>query len=324
MALGRTSITEDEEPERGRVTGSAEVLAFRKEDRLASGGHWSPETPPGRRPRLRHGEALVGPRLDQLVQTIESDIVPRLVLAQALPVRDDPAALAGLPPLGQAEVAAFTAVVLAGETEEVQSVVEEFRARGVTLERIYLDLFAPTARRLGQMWEDDDCDFASVTLALHQLHGLLHVWRGAFSEDPRRQDEARTALLTPLPGEQHVFGLAIVGEFLRHAGWEVTDAAVGSRRELADLVRARSYAIIGLTISREALLESLTGSIRAIRRASMNRTIGILVGGRIFAERPELVALVGADAAASDGRSAVVQAERLRNHLAAAGAATLA
>ena len=36
-----------------------------------------------------------------------------------------------------------------------------------------------------------------------------------------------------------------------------------------------------------------------------------MVGGRVFAEKPELAGLVGADATATDGRQAALQAETL-------------
>lgn len=316
MALSRERRSEEEEAETRAVVAPGELLRFRASvptSPRTTTGRATPAQVPGRGGKRKPGTGLVGPRLDQLIQSIETDIVPRLVMAQQ--------GLAPVAPpshlLGQADIASFTAVVLAGGTDEILAVVDEYRARGIALDRIYLDLFAPTARRLGQMWEDDTCDFASVTLGLHHLQGLLHTCRQDFAQEKLHPDPARIALLCPLPGEQHVFGLAIVGEFLRHAGWTVTDEAPASRQEMARLVQVRSYTIIGLTIGHDSLLETLTGCIRAVRRASRNRAIGVLVGGRIFTDRPELVALVGADAAAADGRSAVVQAERLRAHMAA-------
>jgi hypothetical protein len=56
-----------------------------------------------------------------------------------------------------------------------------------------------------------------------------------------------------------------------------------------------------------------------MRRASRNPALGVLVGGRVFVERPELVALVGADATASDARQAALQAESLRRLMAGRG-----
>jgi hypothetical protein len=51
--------------------------------------------------------------------------------------------------------------------------------------------------------------------------------------------------------------------------------------------------------------------IRDVRRASRNSGLGILVGGPMFIERPDLVGLVGADATAADGRQATLQAETM-------------
>jgi methanogenic corrinoid protein MtbC1 len=39
--------------------------------------------------------------------------------------------------------------------------------------------------------------------------------------------------------------------------------------------------------------------------------VRIMVGGHLFAGNPDWVALVGADATATDGRDAILQAERL-------------
>jgi hypothetical protein len=51
--------------------------------------------------------------------------------------------------------------------------------------------------------------------------------------------------------------------------------------------------------------------IQAVRRESMNQTIRIMVGGPLFARKPELVAQIGADSAASDAPTAVVLAKKL-------------
>jgi MerR family transcriptional regulator, light-induced transcriptional regulator len=65
------------------------------------------------------------------------------------------------------------------------------------------------------------------------------------------------------------------------------------------------------SVSCEVQLDALVATIRLIRRASRNQAVGILVGGPIFVDRPEMVALVGADATAADGLQAPIQAENL-------------
>ena len=50
----------------------------------------------------------------------------------------------------------------------------------------------------------------------------------------------------------------------------------------------------------------------SVRQLLLNlNSIGILVGGPMFIERPDLVGLVGADATAADGRQATLQAETM-------------
>ena len=166
------------------------------------------------------------------------------------------------------------------------------------------------------MWEQDECDFGTVTLGLGHLHLVLHAFRGGFGPERPRRDPRRKALLAAAPGEQHTFGLAMVGEFLRRAGWEVQDACGCSRPELAALVRGDWFAIAALTASEALRLPGLGETVHALRRASRNRGLGVLVGGRVFEARPDRVALVGADAAASDAAASdagqsVRQAERL-------------
>jgi len=57
------------------------------------------------------------------------------------------------------------------------------------------------------------------------------------------------------------------------------------------------------------MLEPLARTIHALRRASRNADIGVMVGGQVFNEHPEYVALVGADTTAADARQAALQAE---------------
>jgi methanogenic corrinoid protein MtbC1 len=66
-----------------------------------------------------------------------------------------------------------------------------------------------------------------------------------------------------------------------------------------------------LSVATETRIDVLTETIRAIRRASRNRSVGILVGGPILIDKPELASLVGADATAIDGPQAVQRAEHI-------------
>lgn len=249
-----------------------------------------------------------GARLAGLVQTIESEIIPRLVLAHR-----DNEALPGVVGEGgvldSGHVAEFCALVVRTELDVLIPYVRRTWERGVPLERIYLELLAPTARRLGEMWMADECDFTTVTLGLWRLHRVLHELSATFQRSGEASADDRRVLLAATPGEQHTFGLFMVAEFFRRAGWDVFDGPSFSARELAAAVHHEWFAIAGFSLSRADHLGDLSALIREVKQASRNRGIGIFVGGVVFGGRPDLVAQVGADASAGDGQEAVQLAE---------------
>lgn len=246
-----------------------------------------------------------------LARTLETEVIPRLVLsrrpadaashrgtrAQARPTREDVEALAALAAKGD----------LAGAA----ALVATLRERHVPTELIYLELFAPTARLLGEWWETDLSDFASVTIGLCCLQQLLLDSSRAGRARASGHPADRRVLLAPVPGEQHSFGMAMVGEFFRRRGWGVSSGTGASTSELVATVKRQSFSLAGFSLACESRLDALAGLIREVRRASRNPQIGILVGGRIFVSQPELAVLVGADITASDGQQAVLKAEAL-------------
>jgi MerR family transcriptional regulator, light-induced transcriptional regulator len=256
----------------------------------------------------RMGEAhRTGPGLSPVNRAVEFHVVPKLVLAHT-GLCD---ASTAVRPLESEEVAELTDRVLAGDDAGALAFVEAVLARGMPVERIYLDVLAPTARRLGDLWHDDTCDFTQVTLGLWRLHRVLREFSAAFGSEVEHQQDSLPVLLVPVPGEQHTFGLAMVAEFFRRAGWMVWDAPIPARGDLASMVRSEWFAVVGISLSCECRLEALSSCIQLIRRESCNRSVGVLVGGRVFAEHPDYVARVGADAVAVDARQAPIQAQTL-------------
>jgi methanogenic corrinoid protein MtbC1 len=77
------------------------------------------------------------------------------------------------------------------------------------------------------------------------------------------------------------------------------------------LVAGRALDIVGLTVSVERHATPLTRTIASVRRASRNPGILVLVGGRVFTDRPGLATEIGADGTAADGQLAVTLAETL-------------
>ena len=261
---------------------------------------------PARRKTRATAAALAG--------VVELEIIPRLLLAHRAAPAARPGPATGAAP-DESEVAEITALILGHDIAGATLCAEAILARGVSVETLSLDLLAPAAQRMGEMWHEDLCDFVAVSVGVWRLHQLLRN----LSPDLRAPADVareRRILVTPLPGEQHSFGAAMVASFFRNAGWHVFSGPVESAQDLASIVHQRWFAVVGLSLGCSARLDALATAIRAIRRASRNPAVGVMVGGNLFNEQPELVRLVGADAMASDARSAPVQAAGLVSLLA--------
>jgi methanogenic corrinoid protein MtbC1 len=247
-------------------------------------------------------------RPDALARSIEADIVPRLVLSRR--AIDRPKAPIKAVITGE-EVARFTDLILTDDPAGATAFVDRLRARGTRADALFLDLLGPSALLLGDFWTDDVCSFADVTMGVFRLKRVLRDLVPVFHAEVTPRPEVRRALLVPAPGEQHGLGLQIVAEFLRRAGWGVWCGVPESRQAMLDMVRQEWFALVGLSTACTDRLESLSSVVRLIRRASRNPAVGVMVGGPVFIDHPELATAIGADATAMDGRHAAQQAENV-------------
>jgi methanogenic corrinoid protein MtbC1 len=244
------------------------------------------------------------------VQTIEGEIIPRLMLVHRVRL-DGPAEAAarGLRP-GPDDVDTLAGLVLARETGPAVAFVEALLLRGVPLEAVYLELVAPAARRLGALWDDDQLDFVQVTLGLCGLQQIVQRL-GPTCSGAEPASPASRALLASLAGDHHTLGLRLVGDLFRRGGFEATDLPAAPQAEIIAAVRREPFDLFGLSVACDDGIGHAASIIAAARRVSRNPAIRVLVGGPAFAGQPGRVAEVGADATARDGLEAVARAREL-------------
>ena len=241
---------------------------------------------------------------------IESEIIPRLMVAHAT-VAPATMATARDQVIDDSEIDAFTPLVMHVEADAVLAHIETILARGISVDTVMVDLLAPTARRLGELWEDDRCDFVDVTMGLWRLQEVVHEIAGHFPADRVQAAGGHRALFASMPGDQHNFGTVVIDELFRRDGW-LTDRI--SEAEAADLVKRVAdewFDLVGLTISCDCHIASAPSIIVALRNVSRNPRVCIMVGGRVFSANPELAAQVGADGTARDAKVALEVAVEL-------------
>jgi MerR family transcriptional regulator, light-induced transcriptional regulator len=255
-------------------------------------------------------------RLAHLARTIETDVIPRLVQAHRPAAANTTAhAAAGAAQTDTrpqtSEVERFVSQIIHDSEAQIASTLERLRSRGVTVESLYLHLFGPTARRLGEMWEEDECDFSTVTVALGRLQRLLRELSPAFGSEVEHPANGRRALFVQPRDEQHSFGLSMVAEFFRRDGWDVIGGVGGAVADPAALVRTEWVDVVGFSVGTDVRLPWLRETISGVRAASRNPGLHVLVGGPPFAANPDLATDCGADGTARDGKDAPKVAEVL-------------
>jgi methanogenic corrinoid protein MtbC1 len=244
----------------------------------------------------------------RVVNTLKTQIIPRIVLALRKAPTPRPAKSTEVKSPGAVEH--LTALAFGNNEDAPFAYVESLVAQGVTVESIFLELLAPAARQLGTLWESDATDFVQVTLAVGRLQRIMRRLGESFADEGGRGG-GESVLLTIIPGEQHSFGLSMVAEFFRRAGWNLCTGPFASHPELTALVHNHWFDIVGFSVSSDRRLDELKKDIRDIRRESRNRNVGIILGGPMIIAQPDLVASMGADMMSADATAAPQQARDL-------------
>jgi methanogenic corrinoid protein MtbC1 len=264
-------------------------------------------------------------------RVVEADIIPRLLAAYraraaaasgtALPAAAAAAAPLAPPataPAHSAEEAVALALGVLGPNPEeaVSLVVARLIEEGDAAEATCLELIADAARHLGTLWEEDRASFAEVTLGMFHLQRMVHD----VAPMTRRSNVApgmppKTFLLLTLEGEQHSLARTILANCFDSAGWQVSTRQVSSTDDVAGMVSAIDYDVVGFSMATDVVISRADQCIKAVRQASHNKNVIIMVGGALILATPSLVESLGADGTAPSAAEATVRAEELLNQL---------
>jgi len=246
---------------------------------------------------------------DAIEAIIEAEIIPQLVAAHTH--RERSVQLTSGTIIEPQDVKRFARLPLSEDASVLLREVDKQLAKGVSVEAIYLDLLAPSARLLGRLWEEDECDFVAVTMGLWRLQEVMREMAARTPLSLVGGAAGPTVLFASMPGDQHTFGTIMIEELFSREGWNTELLLQPQRRELLDRLAHRSFNLVGLTISRDCPSAAISQLISAIRNVSANPSIKIMIGGRMINENPHIVEHVGADAMAFDAREALSVADCL-------------
>ncbi|MDJ0979609.1 MAG: cobalamin B12-binding domain-containing protein [Erythrobacter sp.] len=213
----------------------------------------------------------------------------------------------------------FARLPMRHEAPDLIRQVDRFLERGFSVEEVFVDLLAPAARHLGDLWSRDECDFIDVTMGLWRLQEVLREISLRVPSGPSSIGrpighpigQARSAVFCPVPGDVHTFGAQMIEEVFARAGWQSEALLRPHRRELLDYMASRPVDAIGLTVSHNHSVSVLARLIKAIRSVAVKPNLVVLVGGHMINCNPALVAEIGADGTGEDAKAALAIAARL-------------
>lgn len=278
---------------RGRRAPDGSTSSSNACTRRASG----PSTPPDQGAEPRHPMDLTA--------VVECEIIPRLMLAHTSDVEQAAPRGAGGGQIGPHVVNAFARLALDADTDRMVGFVVELMATERSLQAVYLDLLAPAARRLGEMWSDDEVAYCDVTIALGRLQHLIRLLGWKAPTDTLSPPSRQTVLFAPAPSEQHIFGLIMVEDHFRRAGWRTWLETQADSDSVTQIVAQHWFDVVGFSLSNASMARRLAALIRHARATSKNRDVFIMVGGYALVQDPMLFETLGADAAAMHGFQAL-------------------
>jgi methanogenic corrinoid protein MtbC1 len=248
--------------------------------------------------------------LSSLVKTIEGSILPHIVEHH---LQSDRLANGQLnvpvhPSVSEAHIDALMILLLQHDASPSANYVKELFAQGVELEELYLNLLTPVARKLGEMWDNDEADFTQVTVALWRIKQLMYDLSPMFQEYAEYKQQGKSVMLVPLPGSQHTLGLFMVSEFFARAGWRVWGELAATEADILRMAKTQWFDVVGLAASVSEQFPDLKRMISEVRAASLNPHVGIMIGSPVFNQNPDLIEDLGADMVGIDAVDALEKA----------------
>jgi len=250
--------------------------------------------------------SLNGAWRELLSETITREVLPRLLLANNLGA--EPSQLQHGGEIDAAAIAGFVQLIIDDDVEQMRALADRVILYAGGREALLSALLKPAADLLGVMWERDDCDFMAVTLGVYRLNQIMRETASAGSELLQSSGFEHRILLSPAPGDQHSFGAAMVADAFREGGWCVRSAPAVTRGQLLRLIKDEWFDAVGLSVSSERWLKGLPSCIRAVRSASCNPNMFIMLGGYAINNNAERTRFLGADGTATDAGEALKKA----------------
>ena len=209
------------------------------------------------------------------------------------------------------EIAELCDALLSPQDRAAHDFILNVRRNSADIEVVYLSYVAGAARRLGQLWDEDQISFMDVTPGCGKLYRIIRGLRHVIAPSIIKDRDEYPAMFALVPGETHTLGIEIATDIFRREGWDV-DMMVGLDHDhLIEQSDRRTYRAIVLVANSDSMIEPLTRMVLALRIS--HPMSHIVVAGNILNHYPNISSLVGSDAVIRDIETAVAKLRDVLN-----------
>jgi methanogenic corrinoid protein MtbC1 len=171
---------------------------------------------------------------------------------------------------------AFLEALLTGDERAAEQIARDAIDSGLPESEICEEVITPALHTVGEMWAKGLISVADEHLATQISMRVLALQREAFRRMNERADQQ--VYLAAIEGEQHVVGLEMAANLLRHSGFEVRylgpDVPIQS---LAQIVARRRPHVVALTVTMRDSAMLIDLALDEIGRAAPGT--GVVFGG---------------------------------------------
>lgn len=186
-------------------------------------------------------------------------------------------------------------------------VLDEGVRRGISVERLVMDVIRPAQYQIGQLWQMNKISIADehVATAISQF-ALAQLYPHA----ERQADTGKRIFVACIEGELHDMGARMAADLLDLAGHDVTYLGANVPTDHLILkVAAGKPDLVVLSISMTFHLTALREAVRRLR-VEVDPELPIAAGGRALAWYPELQPRLKLAAFGDDARTLIADVQR--------------
>ena len=195
-------------------------------------------------------------------------------------------------PLDKRQVRLLTQAAVEGMAP-TRKILTKWRRQGQCLADIYLYGITESARLIGELWSSDEIDFVDSTIAYSRLHRVMHEFSPEFLSEGKSESNGLSLLIMTEPGSHHGLGAFMLSEFFRHAGWRVMLVTPQDIEDFKRVFLSDWFDAVVLSISTDRHIEKISKAVSDLRKATINPSLKIFIGGPMANISPDLLTWAG-------------------------------